>query len=335
MRIFTAAFLALAASAAFAQIDLNKTVMTINGDKISNEEYYGRMEFLPGVARVLDSGNVVRLSPGMLTIIQLIDDHLLIQLAKDHGVTPTDQEVDDALKDAETANPNFKTEWLNSGRSEGQLREAIRLNVIGFKLQTEGITVSDQEVDNYYHTIKTPGLTYIPRKVQLRLIAVKDQAQEKNVDDNLAAGHKFEDVAKSDSDDVTAQNGGELGTVLTDRLPKEVTDAIDKTKISEVTTWVDESFGNDQAGSPINYHVKYLIENKTPEEPIPFNDGLKERIRRQMMLDRGKSKNNVQQELEDERKKAHIVISAPQFAQEYHDFMKQYFNEDVNVSGGS
>ena len=334
MRILTTAALTLTAYCAFAQVDLNKTVAVINGDVIKGDEYYHRMETLPNVGRVLDSGRVLPMSPGMLTILQLVDDHLVIQLAKDKGLMPTDQEIDDAIKESQTADPNFMQNWINSGGTQATLRESLRFPLIEFKLATEGITVSDQEVVDFYHKNQLPNLTIVPRNVQLRLIAVRDQAGEKTVDDNLGSGTKFEEVAKADSQDATSANGGELGTVVTDRLPKPVVDAIDKTPVGSMTPWVDVPLGNGQDGQPMVAHVKYLIEDKKPDTPIPYTPELKDRIRRKMMIDRGRAKNNVEQELSDERKKAKIQITNPQFAKEYEDIMKRFFNETVSVSPG-
>ncbi|HEY3782442.1 MAG TPA: peptidylprolyl isomerase [Fimbriimonadaceae bacterium] len=336
MKVYSVIALALAAVATFAQVDPAKTVLTINGENVNGAEYYRRMEFLPDVGRVLEGGHVAVYPPGFLTIVQLINEHLVLQLAKQKGLIPTDQEIDNTLSETEAADPNFKSSWINSGRTEPELRDQVRFQLIQFKLTTEGITVSDQEVADFYHSSSIPGLTTVPRSVKMSLIAVRDDTGMKKVDSDLAAGKSFSAVAHDESADATSANGGELGTVAIDNLPKEVANAVDHTHQGEVTGWVSVPVGTSSDGTtPLMVHVKYSIESKEAEKHFDFNDALKSRLRRYLMLNKGKIKNDVEVELSALRKTSKIAITSPEFAKMYEQFMKEFFRESVTTSGGS
>jgi len=331
LRILTAFGLAAAAVTTFAQVDPTRTVLVVNGEQIKANEYYRRMEYLPDVGRVLQTGNVAAYPPGFLTIVQLIDEHLVLQMAQKKGLMPTDQEVQDAIKDTEAGDPKFLENWLNSGQTQDELFGDIRLRIAQFKLQTAGVTVSDQEVANFYHTERIPNLTTTPRKAKLRIIAVQDTAAENSVDADLAAGKSFAEIAKARSDDVSKANGGEMEVPI-DVMPRPVIAAIDSTKIGQRTNWVDVT---DDRGVNVIAHVKYLIEDKSPEKPIPFDENLKKVLRHKMMLDRGNAKNNsLFQDLSEMRKSSSIDIKEKGFATMYEHFLRQYFHETVNASGG-
>lgn len=303
-----------AAVAAFAQIDPGRTVVTINGEPIKGEEYYRRMETLPDVGRVLEGGNVAVYPPGFLTILALIDERLVLQLAASKGLTPTDSEVHEAISESVAADPTLKERWINSGHTDEELNYQFKYQVAQFKLETEGVTVTDQEITDWYHH-NTPQ---VPRKVTLRMIAVTDVADEKVVDQDLASGKSFTDVATARSKDVTQAVGGELGTVETDKLPKEVVTVLDKTKAGEMTDWVDVG---------TNAHVKYLIEGKELAKPLPFDQNMKAWIRKKLMQDKGAVKNNVAKEISDLRKTAKIDIANKEFADMYTSFVRTYFRE--------
>lgn len=328
MKFISALALLCAAVAAFSQVDPDRTVLTVNGDVVKGSEYYHRMEYLPDVGRVLSGGNVAVYPPGFLTIVQLIDEKLILQLAKQKEVMPTDQEVTDAFKVSTDADPGLLQRWLNSGRSEDELRQQLLIQVAQFKLQTQGITVTDQEVDNFYKSQKIDGLTTYPERVTIRMIAVLNDADKQAVDSDLASGKSFAEVAKARSADITQAQSGELGTVPMAALPENVQKILQSTKIGSVTDWVDVQ----------NAHVKYLVEGKAPEQAIPMDAALRERIRRKMMLDRGVVKNNVDKELSDMRSTAKIDITQKEFAAMYDHFMSTYFHEiltPVPGNGGS
>src|SRR5690349_10213844 len=121
-RIFSTVALVAFAVGAFAQIDPDKTVVVVNGDQVKGTEYYRRMETLPDVGRVLEGGQVAIYPPGFLTILQLIDERLVLQMAASKGLTPTDAEIDTEMRESIAADPTLKERWINSGHTDDELR---------------------------------------------------------------------------------------------------------------------------------------------------------------------------------------------------------------------
>ncbi|OJU63485.1 MAG: hypothetical protein BGO01_11850 [Armatimonadetes bacterium 55-13] len=311
----------LAAGAAHAQVDTNKTVAIINGEEIKGGEYYHRMEYLSGVGKVSSSG-VMEFPPGFLTIEQIITERLILQLAKNKGVYPSDLEVDKELQTRQEENPKMMENWINSGRSEADLKYMTRLELAQFKISTAGVTVTDQEVEDHYKN--NPEMYTTPKMVKLAVIVVRDDAAKKAVDDGLTAKKPFSELAKSYSADVTKGVGGELGTIYITALSGEVRAAIEKIKIGEITPWL----------STQDARVRFLLEDVTAAKKDPLTPALKRDIRKRLMLDRGKVRNNIGKEMFDLRMNAKIDIKDKVFAEAYTKYIDAY-KKDMSLKGVS
>ena len=316
----SAALAALVATAAFGQVDLNRTVAVVNGEEIKGGEYYHRMEYLPGVGKRMGSA-YSELPPGFLTIEQLITDHLVLQLAKEKGVLPTDMEVEAEYRVRKDDTPNLDTLWTATGQSLDDLRYQIRLDVAKFKIQTFGITITNQEIDTFYK--EHPTEFTIPKRYQLRVIVVGTAADRDAVDKALAAGTKFPDVASQYSMDVSKTGGGEYGTVPETALAATFKNAVDATKIGATTSWITSA---PQGGGDPSY-IKFLVEDVKKQELIPLDDKIRRQTRRRLMMDRGAVKNNIEQEMKAMRLKAKIDIKQPEFRDAYKKFIDAYLKE--------
>lgn len=295
-----AALLCLAAFGA-AQ-DANKVVATINGEAIKGAEYYHRMEFLPGVYKRY-GGQQIESSPGFLTIVELIGEKLVLQIAKEKGVMPTTQEVKDEIQLRLSDNPKYIEDWASTGQSQDDLEDLTRYELAKFKLQTYGITVTDAEVQKFYKDNPTTYTT--PKMVKVRVIAVKDDTAA--VDADLKAGKDFAAVAKQRSLDVTKATGGDLGRVPLAYFPDNAQAAINGIKIGQTTNWIDQKTSK----------VKYQLVDVIPAKLQPLDKKVMISTRRKLMMDRGRDKNNVAKMINDARAKAKIVISQKEFAELY------------------
>jgi len=320
-KIYSLLAIAFTACAAHAQVDANRTVAVVNGDEIKGGEYYHRMEYLSGVGRISNNG-VAEFPPGFLTIEQLISERLILQLAKNKGVLPTDVEVENELKNRVTDNPKLLENWLNSGQSEADLRYLLKLEIAQFKVATAGITVTDQEVEQFYK--EHPTMYTTPKKVKISVIVVRDDTAQKAVDDDLKAGKSFADTAKAHSADVTKGLGGELGSIFVTALNPSVQAAIEKIKIGQTTEWL---VTNDA-------RVKFLLEDATPAKKMEFTPSLKRDIRKRMMIDKGQVKNDVAKEMLALRSTAKIDIKDKVFAEAYSKYIEAYKKDAALKAGG-
>src|SRR5438309_1536369 len=85
------------AASVHGQVDPNRVVATVNGEPIKGEEYYRRMEYLPGVGR-FSGDHFAEFPPGFMTLDQLITEKLVMQLAKQKGVAPAAPEIQEELR---------------------------------------------------------------------------------------------------------------------------------------------------------------------------------------------------------------------------------------------
>jgi parvulin-like peptidyl-prolyl isomerase len=298
------------------KLDPNRTILIVNGEEVKAAEYYRRMEFLPGVGK--RSGNsFAEFPPGFLTIERLITEKLVYELARNKGVYPSDLEVQNEIKSRLQEQPKLLETWKASGRSDAELNEQVRYELAQFKLQTFGITITDQEVQKHY--ADNPEMFTIPPQVTLRLIAVDSEVTRRSVDAELTAKKPFADVARVHSIDVSKATGGEYGTVPVTLLGPEVRAAVDKVKPGQATEWLEIRRDDGYV-----MYLKFLVEQLHPQRKQDLTPQLRQGIRRQLMLDRGRVRNNLENELAALRVKAKVDIRQPEFAEAYRQYLDEY-----------
>ncbi|MDR3690167.1 MAG: peptidyl-prolyl cis-trans isomerase [Fimbriimonas sp.] len=301
-------------------VDPNRVVLVVNGDEIKGAEYYRRMEYLPGVGRQMGK-TFSEFPPGFLTIQQLIDERLIFELARQKGVYPSDQEVEDELKIRQADNPNVLQEWLASGGTSDDLKYQLRLQIAQFKIETFGVTITDTEVQKEYDD--RPDAYTVPKQYTLRVIYVANADDTKAVDQELTNGKAFADVAKEKSIDLTRVVGGLYGTIPFDKLDTETQNALADVKIGQSSKWLTTS---PSGGNGV--YLKFYLENVIPAKKMPLDDRLRRVIRRRMMIDRGHVKNpNTAKELDGLRAKAKVDIKQHEFADAYQKFLKAYLQQ--------
>lgn len=311
MKTLLSTLLFAVASLAASQVDPNRVVFSVNGEEVKGSEYYRRMEYLPGVGR-RSNDTFAEFPPGFLTIEQMITERLVLQLAKQKGVAPTDAEVLAEIQNAIADDPAYLQSWTDSGRSRAELDYQVRFDLAQFKLLTFGITVTDQQVEQFYK--ENPTTFSLPKRVKLRVIVVGTEAEQAAVDKDLAAGKKFSEVASARSLDISKAIGGDFGVSPYDQLAPTAKDAIDKRKADGTTVWVNTG----------EKYVKFLVEQVLPEEKIPLDAKTKRRIRRKRMADIGAVKNDIQKEMNAMRLKAKIDIKQKEFADAYKKFTETF-----------
>lgn len=308
MRFLTTLTLAAIALSAFAQVDSNRVVAVVNGVEIRGAEYYRRMEFLPGVGRRVGNA-IAEAPPGFLTIDSLINEELILQLAKQKGCSATDAEVQADLLARQQAAPTFVQNWTANGRTMDELKRLVLIELTQFKLATFGVTITDQELERFYKD--NPTRFTLLKSAKLRVIAVSEDATRDKVDAALKGGKTFAATAVEFSEDVTRASGGELGKPVLTMLPKDVQTAIGAIKIGQITAWVKSE----------NVWTKFALEDVYPERLLPLDAPLRAQIRRQLMIDKGAVRNDVSRDIQALRIKSKIDIKEKQFADTYNSLM--------------
>lgn len=103
-----------------------------------------------------------------------------------------------------------------------------------------GMKTLDADAKAYYETNKD---SFKVDEVTASHILVADEATAKEIQKKLAAGEKFEDLAKEYGTDGTKDNGGSLGTFGRGQMVKEFEDAVFAMKPGEISDIVKTEFG--------------------------------------------------------------------------------------------
>lgn len=285
--------LGLVAASATAQTSMDKTLVVVNGQAITGRTYYKRMEVLPGVGQLVGE-RFVPATPGYLTLSKLINEVLMLQLAQEKGVAPTPAEIEAEFQARTKENPDLLKGLELIGFTAEDLRYDIRVQLAEFKITTMGVNIADQQVEQYY---KSNEQDYtVPRRYRLRLIAVDNEERRKAVDAAIAGGRDFGEIAKEFSLHLTRSNGGDMGEVPEGELSDSIRRLVASAAKGSVTEWL----------SGQGLFIKVKVEDIKPEEKVPLDAALKAEIRRNLMIDRGRVRNNVPQMMEEMRRKAKI-----------------------------
>lgn len=304
--------LLLAAAPAFAQ---DAPVATVNGEPIPAAEYYHRLQWFRPDPKSAFAG----LPVGFQVVRQMISERIILQMAKAKGVAPSAPEIDARLAEIVAENPNLKDQMAASGTTDADLRAQVTNQEAQFKLLTNGITITDQEVEAFYKN--NPNDFLVPKQYKLRVVAVNDDAGQKAVDDALKAGKAFAAVAGELSmDPGTKSNGGEYGTVSEATLSDETRAAVANVEAGKTSAWVVAPPTQMPDGTPSTAprtRVKFLVEAVTPARTLPLDAPLRSRIRRRLMLQKGQPKNPVAKDLEAATQAAKVTIAEPKFQETY------------------
>ncbi|MFN8138236.1 MAG: SurA N-terminal domain-containing protein [Fimbriimonadales bacterium] len=312
MRNITLFCLAFCLAPVFGQgIDPAKTVATVNGEKITASEYYRTMEFLNNVGQ-RQGNQFVERPPAYFALVEVITNRVVLQLAKSKGVAPTPAEVDAELAARKTQDPERFKRLTDLGMADGDFKVQISHEMAQFNLLTLGVNVTDQQISEHYGTNKLMYAT--PSTVKMRVIVV--QSADKDKVEVALKTKKFADVAKEMSTDVTKFAGGDLPEVSIANLPQNVFNEVSRTPSGSSTAWIE-------SGGAI---AKYLVESKTESKQLPLDDKLKKQIRRQLMIDIGRNKNDVRGMMANAIKALTVDIPTPGLKKLWDIYVTDYLN---------
>jgi parvulin-like peptidyl-prolyl isomerase len=300
MRKLLLPLFALAASFATAQLEPETTIVTVNGEAVDAGTYYRRMTVLPNVGRLQD-GQFVSGRPGFLTLQQLMNELLIIDLAEQEDVAPSEEEIEEEVQRRLAADPRFVDTFLGLGLTEEDVRHDVLVQLSEFNLITEGINITDLEVENHYN--QYPQMYTIPESYELKVIGVATDEKMEQVDEALASGQDFAEVATEFSEDIYRFSGGDMGVVSGDNLTPMVKEALAEIEAGQSTDWIE--------GETTNF--KFYLVDRTEAELQELDDALMESIRRRLAYDRGRVTSNLGERLNQMREEAEIEYSGTPF----------------------
>ncbi|HMD03198.1 MAG TPA: peptidylprolyl isomerase [Candidatus Baltobacteraceae bacterium] len=259
-------------------------VASVNGQPVTRSEYDDRLEAGPQGKAVLN---------------QLIQRMLIDQYAKDNKIDIPASEVqkkEDEIRGKYPAgqfDQMLKAQNLTEADVQGILREQLILEkAVGAQVQ-----VSNADVEAYL--AKNHATLDTGEQVRARHILVPDEKTANEVEAQLKAGAKFEDMAKKYSTDPSSKDkGGELGFFAKGQMVPAFQNAAFSQPLNVVGPPVKSPFG---------YHIIEVEEKKPATIATMANSG--EKIKAQ--LTQQKEQQAIPVFMQTLRQKAKIDIYDP------------------------
>jgi len=276
---------------------------TVNGEPISLAEYDEhngikhsvQVSGPQGPSQIQVIGTI-----GLQSMQELVDQKVLMQLAKDQGVAPTEADIDAELKFQTELRPDYVDTLKDEGLNLEQIRSELRIGLAREHVIVKGVVVKPTEVDDY---IKKHQDRFIePARATVFYIQLPSPAREADLDKELASGKSFNDVASEFGQKPNGKGFGGLYRIsVISSMPKEIQDAVNKTDAKHVTGWlhIGQSF------------FKFYVEAKSPSKPKVLTASERELIRRSLSMIDGQVANHFDSLFYDKLKSSKVEIMVP------------------------
>lgn len=156
---------------------------------------------------------------GLQMLDQMIGETLLEQEARKKGISVTDQEVQARIEQMrkDRSEEDFARYLADNHLRESGLPRAVRTKILAEKLFGSKVTVTDQEVQQFYDANKS--LFTVPPMAQVRVMLLGTEEEAKAVLQRAQKGESFEALVKEKSRHVpTRVMGGLLGPAPSEAL---------------------------------------------------------------------------------------------------------------------
>lgn len=277
------------------------SVVTVNGVGISRDELFQHMGSKPKVQVMLNGQRAdvpVADTLAFQATRDLISQRVLLQMAQEEKVAPTQSDIDKEISFRDSVEPGFITVLKQRGLSMDGIRQLITIDLCQYRLQTSGVKVADNEVDTY---IKDNPKKFVqPEQVDLAWIVVSSDEKRAKAQAAIDKGMDFKSAAKEFSEAAGASvNGGQYQIRETNALPPALREKIAPLQAGQSTEWL-----KDQSGI-----MKFQLISRTPEKPIEITTARREMVRRQMLLQRGGQARDLAKQLAERLKQANIKFA--------------------------
>jgi peptidyl-prolyl cis-trans isomerase SurA len=257
---------ALSAAAANAET-IDRVVAVVDKEIILQSELESQLQLLAMQNRLDLSNQAYKDSIANLLLDRMIEDKvILVEAERDTLISVTNKEVETALTNQiERIKSQFASEdaFLTQLQAEGlslkelrnQYRDEVRNQLMKEKLiqqRLEKVRVSSGEVKKFYESYRD-SLPEKPAGVRLAHILINTQPGEKTVDSLLQyaklifrkaqEGEDFAILAKTYSNDPSAENGGDLGWFSRGQMVPEFEDAAFTLQPGQISEVVRTQFG--------------------------------------------------------------------------------------------
>ena len=295
-----------------AELDDNKTAVSLKGIKITATDYYNEIK----------TSNISKL-------VDMIDHQLFDEKYKaDDEENQAVKEQIDQLKESYSDETTFQSviQQYFGVNSEEELEDKLHLEYKRNKAVEEFVAdnLTDKEIEDYYdeniigdikasHILITPDVDSDATEEEQEKAEEKAKKQAEKIIKRLDEGEDFAELAKEYSDDeATAKNGGDLDYFNTDDMDENFMEAVKKLKNDEYT--------KEPVKTQYGYHIILKVDQKEKPKLKEVKDTIKE------TLANNKLNNNSTlhyETLMDIREENNIKWNDDELEKQYNDFMDQ------------
>lgn len=295
-----------------AELDDNKTAVSLKGIKITATDYYNEIK-KSNISKLVD-----------MIDHQLFDEEYESNDEEDQAV----EEQINQLKESYSDDTTFQSviQQYFGVNSEDELEDMLRLeykrNIAVEDFVADNLT--DKEIEDYYdkniigdikasHILITPDVDSDATDEEKEKAENKAKKEAERIIKKLDEGEDFAELAKKYSDDeATAKNGGDLDYFNTDDMDENFMDAVKKLDNDEYT--------KEPVKTQYGYHIILKVDQKEKPKLKEVKDSIKE------TLANNKLNNNSTlhyETLMDIREENNIKWNDDELEKQYNELMDQ------------
>jgi len=234
---------------------VEEIVAIVNDEIITLSQYKQHYESMVQMLRAQYQGSeyfeqLEEMKKQLLDMI--INDMLLLQIARENQINVSEQVklyVENIIKENHLeSEAELRRELARQGIDYNdfirQIEENLLKQAVIASEVDRTIVLEEAEIVNYYRD--HPNEFTEPEEITLKAIFLSAEAhseeeceaKKKEIEEKLASGEKFEEVAALLSDPPLNENKGDLGTFKKGELESTLQAAADKLKPGEVSPWI-------------------------------------------------------------------------------------------------
>ena len=253
-----------------AELDDNKTAVSLKGIKITATDYYNEIK----------TSNISKL-------VDMIDHQLFDEKYKsDDEENQAVKEQINQLKESYSDETTFLSviQQYFGVNSEDELEDMLRLEYKRNKAVEEFVAdnLTDKEIEDYYdkniigdikasHILITPDVDSDATDEEKEKAEEKAKKKAERIIKKLDEGEDFAELAKEYSDDeATAKNGGDLDYFNTDDMDENFIEAVKDLENNEYT--------KEPVKTQYGYHIILKVDQKEKPELDDVKDTIKETL---------------------------------------------------------
>ncbi len=281
------------------------SLASVDGTAVTNEDLAEYLKIKPTV-RVVTNGGLVAEVPVADTLAfqalqDLMSQEVLLGLAKEKNMIPTDQEVDAEIEFKKTIEKGYVRRLQQRGLTLSQIRRSVRLEMAQERLLTEGITKTLADVEAQVK--QNPDAFTEPEKVTLDIIFTPDAKSRDAAEAALKSGKTFADAKREHDKSPAAVRqrfaaGTASGGLAVASLGEGVRNALKALAPGQTTGWL----------SVDNGFAKFQLNGRTEAKKMELTPERKEYLRRQIALEEGRQKTDLSRLVADKMKEAKIEV---------------------------